>query len=66
MKRWTVRVFLGLVVLAVGIVVLLAVILNTGTADRWARSYIIKKLGKQHRRANGASLVSFQPSRIDR
>ncbi|MGB7228922.1 MAG: hypothetical protein WBD26_14340 [Candidatus Acidiferrales bacterium] len=44
MKRWTVRVFLGLVVLAVGIVVLLAVILNTGTADRWARSYIIKKL----------------------
>ncbi len=44
MKRWTVRVFLGLVVLTVGIVVLLAVVLYTGTADRWARSYIIKKV----------------------
>ncbi|MGB6875628.1 MAG: translocation/assembly module TamB domain-containing protein [Candidatus Acidiferrales bacterium] len=44
MKRWAVRIFLGLVLLVVGIIVILAVILNTGTADRWARGYIIKKI----------------------
>lgn len=44
MKRWAVRVFLGLVLLVVGIIVFVAVILNTGTLDRWARSYIVKKI----------------------
>ena len=44
MRRWAVRILLGLVLLVVGIIVILAVILNTGTADRWARDYIIKKI----------------------
>lgn len=44
MKRWAVRVFLGLVLLVVVVIVFLAVILNTGTLDRWARSYIVKKI----------------------
>jgi translocation and assembly module TamB len=44
MKRWAVRIFLGLVLFLVGIIVLLAVILNTGTADRLARDYIVKKI----------------------
>lgn len=44
MKRWVVRIVLGLVLFVVGIIVFLAVILNTGTADRWARSYIIRKI----------------------
>jgi translocation and assembly module TamB len=44
MRRWAVRILLGLVLLVVGIIVILAVILNTGTADRWARGYVIKKI----------------------
>ncbi|HKF51885.1 MAG TPA: translocation/assembly module TamB domain-containing protein [Candidatus Acidoferrales bacterium] len=44
MKRWAVRVFLGLVLLVVVVIVFFAVILNTGTLDRWARSYIVKKI----------------------
>lgn len=44
MKRWAVRVFLGLVLLVVGIIALLAVILYSGTLDRWARGYIVKKI----------------------
>lgn len=45
MKRWAVRVFLGLVLFVVVVIVLFAVILNTGTLDRWARGYIVKKIG---------------------
>ncbi|MFZ0921465.1 MAG: AsmA family protein, partial [Candidatus Acidiferrales bacterium] len=44
MRRWAVRILLGLVLLVVGIIAILAVILNTGTADRWARGYVIKKI----------------------
>jgi translocation and assembly module TamB len=44
MKRWAVRILFGLVALVVGISIFLAVILNTGIADRWARAYIIKKV----------------------
>jgi translocation and assembly module TamB len=44
MKRWTIRIILGLLLLVVAIAVFLAVILNTGTADRWARGYIIKRI----------------------
>jgi translocation and assembly module TamB len=44
MKRWAVRIVFGLVFLVVGIVVFLAVILNTGMLDSWARGYIVKRI----------------------
>lgn len=44
MKRWTIRILWGLLLLAVAIVLFLVVILNTGIADRWARSYIIRRI----------------------
>ncbi|HEU5409928.1 MAG TPA: translocation/assembly module TamB domain-containing protein [Candidatus Acidoferrales bacterium] len=44
MRRWTIRIFWGLLLLVIAIAVFLAVILNTGTADRWARNYIVKKI----------------------
>ena len=44
MKRWAVRILCGFVLLVVGIIVFLGVVLHTGTADRWARSYIIKRI----------------------
>ena len=45
MKRWAVRILFGLVLFVGGIIVFLAVILNSGTLDRWARGYIVKKIG---------------------
>ena len=44
MKRWAVRILVGLVLFVVATVVFLAVILNTRTANRWARGYIIRKI----------------------
>ncbi len=44
MKRWTIRILWGLLLLVIAFAVFLAVILNTGTADRWARSYLIKTI----------------------
>lgn len=44
MRRWAVRALVGLVLLVAGIIVIVALILNTGTADRWARGYILKKI----------------------
>lgn len=57
MKRWAVRVFLGIVLFVVVVIVLFAVILNTGTLDRWARSTIVKKI--QTSLATQAQLQGF-------
>ncbi len=44
MKRWAVRILLGLGLLVVAVIIFLAVILNTGTLDYWARGYIVRKI----------------------
>lgn len=44
MKRWTIRILWGLLLLVIAFAVFLAVILNTGTAERWARTYVIKTI----------------------
>jgi len=44
MKRWTIRIALALLLLILALVLFLAVILNTGTADRWARTFLIHRI----------------------
>jgi translocation and assembly module TamB len=44
MKRWVIRILLGLGSLVVAVIIFLVVILNTGTLNYWARGYIVRKI----------------------
>lgn len=44
MKRWAVRVLIGLGLFIAAVIIFLVVILNTGAFDHWARGYIVRKI----------------------
>lgn len=66
MKRWAVRILLGFCLFVLAVVIFVAIVLDTGALDHWARGYVVGKiesslatraeLGAFHFRLRGLSI----------